>query len=87
MITGTDMTLAFDTIKRIKLIEILESFLREDEISIIRIHLSNTTLDIKSSSNISNLFDTNVGSTQGDGLSGCLFIIYLEKAVRTLRTG
>ena len=56
------MTLAFDTIKRTKLIEILESFLREDEIRIIRILLSNTTLDIKSSSNISNPFDENVGS-------------------------
>ena len=79
------MTLAFATIKRTKLVEILESFLREDEILIIRILLSNTTLDIKSSSNISNSFDANVGSPQGDGLSGCLLIIYLEKALRTLR--
>ena len=62
MITGIDMTSAFDTIKRTKLIEILES-----------------------SSNISNPFDTNIGSPKGDGLSGCLFIIYLEKALRTLR--
>ena len=59
--------------------------LRENEIRIIRVLFSNTTLDIKSSSNISNSFDTNVGSPQGDDLSGCLFIIYLEKAPRTLR--
>ena len=78
------MNSAFDTIKRTKLIEILESFLREGEIRIIRILLSNTTLNIKSSSNISNLFYTNIGSPDGDGLSGCLFIIYLEKALRTL---
>ena len=39
-ITGIDMTLAFDTIKRTKLIEILESFLREDEVRIIRILLT-----------------------------------------------
>ena len=85
MITGKYMTSAFDT-KTFdsKLIEILESFLREDEIRIIRILLSNTTLDIKSSSNISKPFDTNVGSPQGDGLSGCLFTIYLEKALCTL---
>ena len=83
-ITGVDMTSAFDTIKRTKLIEILETFLREDEICIIRILLSNTTLGIKSFSNISNLFDTNIGSLQDDGLSGCLFI-YLEKALRTFR--
>ena len=85
VITGIDMTSTFGIIKRTKLIEILESFLREDEIRIIRIHLSNTTLDIKPSSSISNPFDTNVGSPQGDNLSGCLFIIYLEKALRTLR--
>ena len=46
MITGIDMTSVFYTIKRTNLIEILESFLREDEIRIIRILLSNTTLDI-----------------------------------------
>ena len=85
MIIGIDVTSAFDTIKRTKLIDILESFLREDEISIIRILLSNTTLDIKSFNNISNPFSTNVGSPQGDGLNGCFFITYLEKALRTLR--
>ena len=85
MITGKDMTSAFDSIKRTKFIEILESFIREDEIRIIRILLSNTTLDIKSSCNISNPFDINIGSPQDDDLNGCLFIIYLEKALRTLR--
>ena len=43
------------------------------------------TLDINSSSNISNPFDTNVVSPQEDGLNGFLFIIYLEKALRFLR--
>ena len=85
VITGIDITSAFDIIERTSLIEILQSFLREDEIRIIRIILSNTTLDIKLSSNISNPLDTNVGSPQRDGLTGCLFIIYLEKALRTLR--
>ena len=69
---------------RTKLTEILESFLREDEIRIIRILLSNTTLDIISSSNIRNPINTNIGSPQGDALSGCLFIIYLEKSLRAL---
>ena len=74
------MTSAFDTFKRAKLTEILESFLREDEIHLIRIFLSNTTLDIKSSSIVSNPFETNIGSPQSDGLRGCLFLIYLKKA-------
>ena len=81
------MTSPFETIKRTKLIEKLESFLREDEIRIIKILLSNITLDIKSSSNISNPFNTNIGSPQGDGLSGCLLIIYLEKFYVLFMTG
>ena len=84
LITGIDMNSDFDTLKRRNLIEILELFPREDKIRIIRMLLSNTTLDIKSSSNISNPFDTNLVSLQGDGLSGFLFIIYLGKALRTL---
>ena len=52
MIIGTNMTSAFDTTKRTELIEILELFIREDETCIIRILLSNTTLEL--SSNISN---------------------------------
>ena len=85
MITGIDMTLAFDTIKRTKLIEILELFLQKDKILMIRILLGNSTLGIKLSGNISNPFDTNIGSPQGDGPSGCFFILYLEKALHTLR--
>ena len=79
------MTFTFDTIKRTKLIEILESYLQEGEIRIIKILFSNTTLDSKSSSNISNAFDANIVPLQGDGLSGCLLIINYEKASRTLR--
>ena len=85
MIAAIDVTSVCDTIKRTKLIEIPEWFLRADEIYIIRIPLTNTTLDIKSSSNISNPFDKNIVSPQGDGLRGYLFITYLEKALRTLR--
>ena len=66
------------------MINILELFLREDEIHTIRILLSNTILDIKSSSNISNPVDINIGSPLGDGLSGCFFFIYLKKTLRTL---
>ena len=74
-IIGIDMTSAFNTIERIKLIEIVESFQQKDEIKIL---LINTSLDIKTSSNISNPFNTNIGSPEGDDLSGCSYIIYLE---------
>ena len=74
MIIAIDMFSAFETIKRIKLIEILEPFLQEDEIRIIRVILSNTTLDIKSSSNISNPFNISISSPQTDNLSESFFI-------------
>ena len=46
-ITGIDMSSAFDIIKREKLLEILSSFLNSDEIRMIQLLLSNTTLKIK----------------------------------------
>ena len=39
---------------------------------------------IKSSSNINNPFNTNIGSPQCGCLSRCLFIIYLENALSSL---
>ena len=85
MITSIDMFSSFDTIIKIKLIEILELFLQENEILIIKILLSNTAIDIKAFSNISNHFDTNMGSLKGYDLSRCLFITHFEKALCTLR--
>ena len=84
-ITGIDMSSAFDTIKRTQMLTILESFLERDEVRMIRVLLSNTVLQIKTSGVTSVPFETNIGSPQGDGLSGCLFNIYLEKALQSLR--
>ena len=81
------MTEAFGTIKRTKLMEILESFLGQDEVHFIRILFSNTILDIKSSSNCNNIFHTNIDCWQGDSLRVSLFIIYLEKDLRTFCDG
>ena len=83
MITGIDISPAFDFIKITNLIGILELFLQEDE-PLITILLYNTTLVIKSSSNISNLFHASISSPLGDDVNGSLIIIYLEKALRTL---
>ena len=69
MITSIDMKKSWkksiykSKTKKLKKFRI-SSFLWKDEICTIRILLSNTTLVIKSSSNISNLFDTKVGSPQ-----------------------
>ena len=85
-ITGIDMSSAFDTIKREKLLEILSSFLENDELRIIRLLLSNTTLTIKLNNVKAEPFQSNIGSPQGDALSGTLFNIYLEYALRKIRS-
>ena len=86
-ITGIDMSSAFDTIEREKLLNILDTFLDEDESRIIRVLLSKTTIRIRTPEGVqSNPFVSNIGSPQGDGISGTLFNIYFENALRKIRT-
>ena len=84
-ITGIDMTSAFDTIQRDELLSIAEEILEEDEIRILQILLSKTNLEIKVKGAESKPFVTNIGSPQGDSLSGSLFTMYLENALREVR--
>ena len=55
------MSSAFDTIKRTQMLTILESFLERDEVRMIRVLLSNTVLQIKTSGVTSVPFETNIG--------------------------
>lgn len=84
-VTGIDLSSAFDTINREKLIEIMKEIIGEDELIMIKILLSNTSLQIKMNNVNAEPFETNVGSPQGDGLSGDLFNIYFEHSLRKLR--
>ena len=79
------MTAAFDTIKLAELLEILKTFIHDDEVRMIQLLLSNTTLDIKMNGVETKKFESNIGSPQGDGVSGVLFNIYLENTLRELR--
>ena len=81
-ITGIDMSAAFDTILRHKLINELETILNEDEMRMTQLLLSNTTISIKTGNVISEPCKTNIGSPQGDGLSGTFFNIMFEAALR-----
>ena len=80
------MSSAFDTIKRDKLIEIVSTFLDEDETRMVRFLLTNATLEIKMNNLETQPFESNIGSPQGDGLSGTLFNIYFEHVLRKLRS-
>ena len=79
------MSAAFDTIRRVRLLTIISSFLEEDEVRMIRYLLSNTTLTIKVNGTEGEAFKSNIGSSQGDGLSGKLYTVYFEASLRELR--
>ena len=65
--------------------DILHKFLDEDEMRMIRILLSNTTLELKMKDTKTKMFKSNIGSPQGDGLSGLLFDVYFENSLRKVR--
>ena len=80
------MTQTFHTIKREKLIAIMEEAnLSEDDIKLVKYLLTNTTLQVKINKCASEWFLTNKGAFQGDSISGALFILYLSGAMKHLR--
>ncbi|KAG6623384.1 putative EndonucleaseReverse transcriptase [Phytophthora cinnamomi] len=83
-ILGIDLSRAFDTIDRAKLMDVLRSFLDDDEVRLIQLLLADTTLSLRSGSTTLNPFTSNLGTPQGDSLSPVLFIVYLEAALRDL---
>lgn len=84
-ILGIDMSKAFDTVHRQKLIHLLGDILSDDELRMVRLLLSDTKLQIKSPRSTVTEFITNRGVPQGDSLSPVLFTVYLESALRELR--
>ena len=79
-----DMSRAFDTIHRDRLMEVLKTFLDEDELHLIRLLLSGTSLEARVNGSKPIPFSTTIGTPQGDGLSPVLFIVYLAAALRDL---
>ena len=86
-ITGIDMSSAFDTIDRQTLLDILREIVEEDELRIIRFLLSDTIINTRiNGATKEKPFESNIGSPQGDSLSPVLFSIYLENALKEVRT-
>lgn len=85
-IIAIDMSKAFDSIDRHKLMEVLSKITNETNCNIIRYLLHNTFLTTKIGDNKGDPFQTGIGVPQGDALSPVLFTIYLEAAFREFRT-
>ena len=58
----------------------------EDDIRLVRFLLSNTRVRVRIDKTHSVIFETTLGSFQGDSLSGCLFTLVLAGALNHLRT-
>ena len=76
-----DMSKAFDTVKRGKLIEQLKDILQPDELHLILLLIKDISLQVRYNGTLGKNFKTNIGVPQGDGLSPILFTLYLAKAL------
>ena len=83
---GIDLSRAFDTIRRDKLLDTLQTFLGESELRMIRFLLADSSLQPRLSTGDCLAFATTIGTPQGDSLSPVLFTVYLEAALRDLRS-
>ncbi|EGZ20470.1 hypothetical protein PHYSODRAFT_376366, partial [Phytophthora sojae] len=63
-VLGIDFSRAFDTIDRAKLLKVLQQFLHDDEIRLIRLLLSDTTLSLRIGHQILQPFGSNTGTPQ-----------------------
>ncbi len=84
-VTGIDMSSAFDTIHRDELLEISKQFLDEDGQRILRVLLSNTSIEIRIKGAKTEPIETNIGGPQGDSYSGPQFTTYFQNALIQVR--
>jgi hypothetical protein len=85
-ILGAEMSRAFDTLDRQRILDELKSIIDKDSLRMVHILFERTALQAKIGTELSAPFDTNIGAPQGDCLSPVLFTIYLELAMREIRT-
>ena len=65
-VTGVDMSSAFDTMNRHKLLAIAERIMDEDGQRILRVLLSETSVEVRVKGAQTKTFTTNIGGPQGD---------------------
>ena len=84
-VLGMDMSKAFDTVQRGRLVEVMKQIVNTDEVRMVEMLLHNTRLRVKIKNALSAEFPTSIGIPQGDSLSPVLFTCYLEATMRCLR--
>ena len=81
-----DMSHAFDTINREKILDVLTlAGCEADDLRLVRILLVGTNITLSVRSSWSAWFRTTIGSPQDDSLSPVLFTCYLAAALRCVR--
>ena len=83
-IQGIDLSSAFDSVNRVKMMEILNTICSEEDMKLIHFLLNDTSLRVRTKE-VGPTFDTDIGIPQGDGLSPVLFTTYLEATLREVR--
>ena len=79
------MSRAFDTVNRLKLVQVMDTIVDADERRMIHLLLVKTTLSIRIKDITGTPFTTTTGTPQGYSLSPMLFVCYLEAALRDAR--
>ena len=82
-----DMSRAFDTVDRNKLMLDLAIILEEDELHIMKLMIEDVQFVVRCGQNKGKPFVTNIGTPQGDCLSPILFILYLANALKNDNQG
>ena len=83
---GIDMTSAFNSIKRETILALLsDAGCSEDDVRMVRFLLAKTILKVRVNGNVSDEFETNAGTFEGDSLSGVLFTPVLAGALNHAR--
>ena len=64
---------------------IAEEFLDEDDLQILSTLLAETTLEVKVQTAQATTFESNIGSPQGDSISGTLFTLHFNRALQQIK--
>ena len=79
-----DMSKAFDTVDRSKLMQYLSEFLTKSEMFMLNLLINDIILNVKIGNITGEDIPTEIGICQGDCLSALLFIFYLARAIKPL---